>query len=191
MGDWNYELYIRCVDTSTSDTNRYAEPAGSQAQPSHAQLDLNYMQNFRLGGRLNLQLDADLFNVFDNQTGYNYEPRCIPARRTATPRNYYDPTHSSWRRVPVLSFRGASSRSDSPIAASARCQLRLRRAPLRVLVRTLLDRSASCPHSEQPLPLDQLPRRRVRLARACAMRAALSGSFSSTLTCARLNSAIG
>ncbi len=36
-------------------------------------MDLKYIQNFRLGGSLNLQLDADLFNVFDKQTGYNFQ----------------------------------------------------------------------------------------------------------------------
>ena len=89
---WNYEVYIPLVGTSTSDTNRYAETAGSRRSSSHAQLDLKYVQNFRLGGRLNLQLDADLFNIFDNQTGYNYQPSVHTGTSYATPRNYYDPT---------------------------------------------------------------------------------------------------
>ncbi len=55
-------------------------------------MDLKYVQNFRLGGRLNLQLDADLFNVFDTQTGYNYQPSVHTGTSYATPRNYYDPT---------------------------------------------------------------------------------------------------
>jgi hypothetical protein len=85
-------VYIPLVGTSTSDSNRYAEPAGSRRSGSHAQMDLKYVQNFRLGGRLNLQLDADLFNVFDTQTGYNYQPSVHTGTSYATPRNYYDPT---------------------------------------------------------------------------------------------------
>ena len=53
-------------------------------------MDLKYIQNFRLGGRLNLQLDADLFNVFDNQTGYNYQS-AVHASDFTTPRTFYDP----------------------------------------------------------------------------------------------------
>lgn len=32
------------------------------------------MQNIRLQGRINLVLDVDLFNVFNNQTGYSIQP---------------------------------------------------------------------------------------------------------------------
>jgi hypothetical protein len=85
----SYEPY-RALTTSTSDSNRYAEKAGSRRSDSHWQLDLNYSQNFRLKGALELQLAADLFNVFDEQTGYNIEPK---AHNSAfgTPRTYYDP----------------------------------------------------------------------------------------------------
>lgn len=60
---------------STSDTNRYAEPAGRRKSPAHHQLDLNYTQNIPMGRGLNLQLLADIFNVYDNQSGYNFETR--------------------------------------------------------------------------------------------------------------------
>ena len=43
-----------------------------------------------LASRVNLQLAADLFNVFNEQTGYNFEPRRSFAA-FGTPRNYYDP----------------------------------------------------------------------------------------------------
>jgi hypothetical protein len=86
---WSYEPY-RALTTSTSDTNRYAEPAGSRRTDSHWQIDLNYTQNFRLKGRLNLQLAADLFNVFDEQTGYNIQP-AFHDSTYGTPRSYYDP----------------------------------------------------------------------------------------------------
>jgi hypothetical protein len=85
----SYEPY-RSLTTSTSDSNRYAEPAGSRRSGSHWQLDLNYTQNIRLKGRLNLQLAGDLFNVFNEQTGYNIEPQAHSSA-FGTPRTYYDP----------------------------------------------------------------------------------------------------
>ena len=71
---WNFEPY-RALTTSTSETNRYAEKAGSRRSDAHWQLDLNYTQNFKLGKRINLQLAGDVFNLFDKQTGYSIEPR--------------------------------------------------------------------------------------------------------------------
>jgi hypothetical protein len=53
-------------------------------------MDFNYTQNFRLKGRLNLQLAADLFNVFDEQTGYNIQP-AFHDSTYGLPRTYYDP----------------------------------------------------------------------------------------------------
>jgi hypothetical protein len=91
---WSYEPYI-ALTTSTSDASRYAEPAGSRRSPSHTQLDLNYTQNFRVGKWTNLQAVVDLFNVFNKQTGYNYDPAAHSAT-FGTPRNYYDP-----RRVQI------------------------------------------------------------------------------------------
>jgi hypothetical protein len=86
---WSYEPY-RALTTSTSDTNRYAEPAGSRRSDAHWQLDLNYTQNVRLSNRFNLQLAADLFNVFNQQTGYNIQPS-IHDSTYGQPRTYYDP----------------------------------------------------------------------------------------------------
>jgi hypothetical protein len=72
---WNYRAYSTAIiGTNTSDLIRYAEPAGSRLTKAHYQLDLKYTQNFRLAGRTNLQLVADLFNVTNNQTGYNPQP---------------------------------------------------------------------------------------------------------------------
>ena len=87
---WNFEVYRPLVGTSTSDVNRYAEPAGSRRSDAHWQLDLNYTQNFRLTDRLNLQIAADLFNLFNEQTGYNIEPKFHDSD-FSTPRNFYDP----------------------------------------------------------------------------------------------------
>lgn len=86
---WSYEPYVG-ITTSTSETTRYAEKAGSRRSASHAQLDLNYTQNFRFAGRYNLQVSADLFNVRDTQTGYNIEPRRSQAT-FGVPRSYFDP----------------------------------------------------------------------------------------------------
>ena len=68
-------LPYRPLTGSTSDTNRYAEPAGRRRSPSHQQLDLKYTQNIALIRGTSLQLIADIFNVFDKQTGYDYETR--------------------------------------------------------------------------------------------------------------------
>ncbi|HEX2832062.1 MAG TPA: carboxypeptidase-like regulatory domain-containing protein [Thermoanaerobaculia bacterium] len=76
------------LTTSTSDTNRYAEPAGRRKSPAHHQVDLNYTQNIGLPRNLNLQLIVDIFNLYDKQTGYNYETRvgtlgtCDPTKTT-------------------------------------------------------------------------------------------------------------
>ena len=86
---WSYEPYIS-LTTSTNESNRYAEKAGSQRSDSHWQLDLNYTQNFKLGQRVNFQLAADLYNVFDQQTGYDIEPR-FHNSLYGQPRQYFDP----------------------------------------------------------------------------------------------------
>jgi hypothetical protein len=87
---WSYEPYI-ALTTSTSDSNRYAEPAGSRRSPAHYQLDLNYTQNFRFATRYNFQVSVDLFNVFNSQTGYSYDPGAHSST-FGVPRSYYDPT---------------------------------------------------------------------------------------------------
>ncbi len=87
---WNYELYSS-LTTSTVDTARFGEPAGTRVTAGHWQLDLNYTQNFRLAERLNLQIAADLFNINNRQTGYNYEPSVHAGTSFNTPRDYYDP----------------------------------------------------------------------------------------------------
>jgi len=86
---WSYEPY-KALTTSTSDTNRYAEKAGSRRSPAHFQTDLNYTQNIGLGKRVNLQLAGDVFNVFNSQTGYSFEPR-VHNSAFGTPRLFFDP----------------------------------------------------------------------------------------------------
>ncbi|HET8645107.1 MAG TPA: carboxypeptidase regulatory-like domain-containing protein, partial [Vicinamibacteria bacterium] len=86
---WDVEPY-RALTTSSSSINRYAEPAGSRRSDAHWQVDLNYTQNFRFAKRYKLQVVADLFNVFDKQTGYNIQP--VRANSEfGRPRSYFDP----------------------------------------------------------------------------------------------------
>jgi hypothetical protein len=75
---------------SSSDTIRNAEPAGSRTSPTHWQLDVNYTHNFAFGDRQNIQLRADVFNVFNKQTGYNYHRDSNDAN-FGTPDSYYKP----------------------------------------------------------------------------------------------------
>ena len=86
---WSYEPYI-ALTTNTSDTARFAEPAGSRRTDPHYQLDLNYTQNINLGSRLNLQLAADVFNVFNKQTGYSPQPG-VHNSQFGQPRVFWDP----------------------------------------------------------------------------------------------------
>jgi len=71
-------------------TSRYAEPAGSRTTDAHYQLDLSFTQNFPFGDRFNIQLIGDIFNVTDNQTGYNIEPR-VNIAGFMEPRSYFKP----------------------------------------------------------------------------------------------------
>jgi len=91
---WSYEPYI-LLTTSTSDTSRYAEKAGSRRTPTHYQVDLNYTQNLRIYRRTSVQVAIDLFNVLDKQTGYSYQPSAH-STLFGTPRLYMDP-----RRVQI------------------------------------------------------------------------------------------
>lgn len=86
----NYELYRPLVGTSTSDTNRYGEPAGSRRTDSHYQLDFNYSQDIKLTERLKVQLIANVFNVFNKQTPYNFQPS-VHSSVFGQPASYFDP----------------------------------------------------------------------------------------------------
>lgn len=94
---WNYELY-KSLTTSTSDTIRYAEPAGSRRTDGHFQMDLNYTQNFPLQHRYTAQLAFDLYNLGNSQTGYNIQ-QSTHNSLFGQPQNYWDP-----RRLQI-SFR--------------------------------------------------------------------------------------
>ncbi len=68
-------LPYRQFTTSASDTNRYAESAGSRRSPSHHQVDWNLTETIPLPHGMNFQIAADVFNLFNRQTPYNFETR--------------------------------------------------------------------------------------------------------------------
>jgi hypothetical protein len=86
--DWNADIGFNFVYQSgdvweawdgtvygySSSTIRYSEPAGSRRESSHWQLDLNYAQSFNITENLTAKFTAEVYNVFDNQTGYDYDP---------------------------------------------------------------------------------------------------------------------
>ena len=86
---WDVEVY-RDLTGSSSDTSRYAEPAGSRMTASHWQVDLNYTHNFRVFGDTNLQFRADVFNLFDRQTGYNIRNK-VNSAGFGEARDFYKP----------------------------------------------------------------------------------------------------
>jgi len=72
-----YRDLLRSLNnTSTSNTNRFGEPAGSRTSDDHYQIDLNYTQDVRFAERFTAQFKADIFNLFDNQTGYDIQGAC-------------------------------------------------------------------------------------------------------------------
>jgi hypothetical protein len=86
---WSYEPYV-ALTASTSDSSRYAEPAGRRRTPSHTQVDVSYTQNIGIFGGRNFQLAAEVFNVFDRQTGYNPQP-AVHAIDFGNFRSFYAP----------------------------------------------------------------------------------------------------
>lgn len=77
------------IGTSTSDTVRYAEPAGSRVTPDHYQLDLNYTQSIHVR-RYRITIVGELFNVANKQTGYNYQPS-LNSAAFGIPQSYWEP----------------------------------------------------------------------------------------------------
>jgi hypothetical protein len=87
---WSYEPYI-AFTTNTSDSSRYAEPAGSRRSDAHAQLDVNYTQDIPVKGAFRFQVALDVFNLFDNQTGYNIDPAFHNTATFGKPRTFFEP----------------------------------------------------------------------------------------------------
>lgn len=85
-----WEAWDGSIYGYSSATNRYGEKAGNRRTDSHWQLDLNYTQNFNVYADYTLNFRADLFNVFDRQTGYNVDPE-LGYVNFGKPRDYYAP----------------------------------------------------------------------------------------------------
>jgi hypothetical protein len=90
---WETHSYLpyASLTTSTSNTARYSEPAGSHRSPFHEQLDLNYTQELPFLQRYRAGVVFYLYNVFNKQTGYNIDPN-FNSSTYAQPLSYFDPT---------------------------------------------------------------------------------------------------
>jgi hypothetical protein len=87
---WNYEIYKPLTGTSTSDTVRFAEPAGSRRTPSHHQVDLKYTQSFGVFRGTNLQMIVDWYNLYNKRTPYSFQPS-VHSAAFGQPRLAMDP----------------------------------------------------------------------------------------------------
>ena len=85
----SYEPYS-ALTTSTSDTDRYAEPAGSRRSPFVTQVDVNYTQDLKIDARRSVQLVFEVFNIANVQTGFNIQPS-VHSPLFGTPQSYYPP----------------------------------------------------------------------------------------------------
>ncbi|HEX3704523.1 MAG TPA: carboxypeptidase regulatory-like domain-containing protein [Vicinamibacterales bacterium] len=89
---WETHSYLpyAALTTSTSNTARYSEPAGSHRSPSVTQLDLNYTQDIPFLRRYKGAITAYLYNVFNQQAGYNTQPN-FNAAGYGLPDTFYFP----------------------------------------------------------------------------------------------------
>jgi len=87
-----WETWDGSVYGYSSDTIRYSENAGAHTGESHYQIDLTYTQDFNVFGDSRIQLRADIFNLTDNQSGYNIQP-VVDSAGYGLPRNYYKPRY--------------------------------------------------------------------------------------------------
>ncbi|PCI59841.1 MAG: TonB-dependent receptor [Gammaproteobacteria bacterium] len=85
-----WEKWDGSVYGYSSDTIRYAEHAGNRRSPMHWQVDLNYTQDYKISDNYTLKFRADLFNVFDRQTGYSYNPY-VDSTTFGEPRRLFNP----------------------------------------------------------------------------------------------------
>ncbi len=87
---WSGAYYGLNPRGSYEAVSAYAEKAGSRRSSSHWQMDLNYTQDYVINPELVVKFRADLFNVFDRQTGYDIEPIDF-ATQYGKPRRWYNP----------------------------------------------------------------------------------------------------
>ena len=86
---WDWTVYSEYTP-DTTDVSYYSEPAGSRRTEAHYQFDLSYTQNFPFGSRFNFRIRGEVFNVTDNQTGYNIQNR-VNRAGFGEPRSYFEP----------------------------------------------------------------------------------------------------
>ncbi|WP_316415768.1 TonB-dependent receptor [Mesoterricola silvestris] len=95
----DYKVYQALItatgSTSTSDTARYAEPAGSRVNPAHYQMDLSYTQTFWQSKTMGLSGTVDLFNVFNRQTVTAYN-QSANGGLFASPQTYMPPRRTQF-----------------------------------------------------------------------------------------------
>jgi hypothetical protein len=77
------------LTSSTSNSDRYAEAAGSHRSAAHSQLDLNYTQELPFMKRYRAGAVFYVYNVFNSQTGYSIDPNFNDALYKQ-PLKYYD-----------------------------------------------------------------------------------------------------
>jgi hypothetical protein len=111
-------LPYRALGSSSSDTNMYAEPAGRRRSPDSYNIDFNYTQNLGLIRGLNLQLALDVFNVTDNQVGYNYETRVGSLLTTRTDVETIDFPASIYPELLQKNGLNPNARIQAPFAKS-------------------------------------------------------------------------
>jgi len=111
-------LPFRAIGGANSDTNMYAEPAGTRRTPSNYDIDLNYTQNFPLPKNLNFQLAFDIFNVTNQQVGYNYETRVNTLLTTRTDVDTIDFPVSITPAMLAAAGLNPASRIQAPFAKS-------------------------------------------------------------------------
>ncbi len=89
--EWNSDPYrAPPLNGNANDVSRFVEGAGTRQTDAHYQVDLNYTQNVRVGDRVSAQLTFDLFNLGNNQTGYNIQNQ-VHLANYGNPRTFYDP----------------------------------------------------------------------------------------------------
>ncbi len=86
---WDVEVYREYTGSSSS-TIRFAEPAGSRRSSDHYQIDFSMTHDFKIANRYTLQLDLDVFNLFDKQTGYSIDPYASDSTY-GQPRKFWEP----------------------------------------------------------------------------------------------------
>jgi hypothetical protein len=89
---WETHSYLpyAALTSSTSNSARYAEPAGSHRADPHAQLDLNYTQEVPFMKRFRAAAVFYIYNAFNSQTGYSIDYNFNDALY-GKPLRYFDP----------------------------------------------------------------------------------------------------